>query len=80
MRATIISTDAIVDIDAVGHDGQTKARVWEGFTETGVAFLAYIPLVQVRTDADNSQFERELLEHQRPSQDTLAAIDARHIR
>lgn len=79
MKATITSTDAIVDIDAIGHGGKTKARVWEGVTEAGVEFVAYIPLVQVKTDADNSQFERELSEHKRPSIATARAIEARHI-
>ena len=32
MKATIQSTDQVVDINAVGHPGKTKARVWEGVT------------------------------------------------
>lgn len=89
MKATITSTDKIVTIDAVGVECsseygsggscQTKARVWEGVTEGGVAFVAYIPLVQVKRDADNAQFERELVEHARASAETLRAIDARFI-
>ena len=79
MKATITSTDAIVDIKAIGHPGQTKARVWEGITEGGVAFTAYIPMVQAATEADNSVFERELQEHRQPSPDTRRAIDARMI-
>lgn len=88
MKATITSTDRIVEIDAVGVecDSQygsgglcrTKARVWEGVTEGGVAFVAYIPLVMVHAADDNSEFERELAEHKSPEPDTLRAIDARH--
>lgn len=79
MKATIVSTDRIVDIDAIGHPGKTKARVWEGQTAGGVPFVAYIPLVQVRSDADNSQFETELSEHKPPEPATMRAIDARFI-
>jgi len=79
MKATISSTDKIVTIKAVGFEGQTKARGWEGITEGGVPFTAYIPVVQVARQADNSQFESELSEHVQPSSETLRAIDARMI-
>lgn len=79
MRATITSTDQIVNIKAVGHDGMTKARVWEGVTEQGVIFTAYIPLVQVAKADDNRQFERELSEHKTPEDWTRRAIDARMV-
>ncbi len=76
MKATMTSTNAIVSISA---DGQVKARVWEGVTEAGVPFTAYIANVQVRTDADNSQFESELQEHKTPEPATSRAIDVRMI-
>lgn len=79
MKATIVSTDRIVDIDAVGHPGRTEARVWEGITEAGVFFTAYIPTVQVDRKADNSVFEKELREHKQPSDETRRAIDLRFI-
>lgn len=79
MKAKIESTDQIVTISAVGFTGQTKARVWEGVTENGVAFVAYIPLVQVHRSENNSQFERELSEHKQPKEETLYAIDARMV-
>lgn len=79
MNASITSTDQIVEIDAVGGSGRTMARVWEGVTERGVQFVAYIPLVQVRRTADNAQFEAELSEHKRPDTDTVRAIAARFI-
>lgn len=79
MKAAIASTDRIITIDAIGFPGRTKARVWEGVTEAGVPFVAYIPLVQVHKDADNSQFERELSEHKHPEAATCRAIDARMI-
>ena len=79
MKAKITSTDRIVTIKAIGFDGQTKARVWEGVTDGGVAFTAYIPVVQVASQSDNSDFERELSEHVQPSPETMRAIDARMI-
>lgn len=79
MKATITSVDKIVDIKAIGHPGMTKARVWEGVTEGGVRFTAYIPLVQVFKGDDNSQFERELSEHKPPEDWTMRAIDARMV-
>lgn len=79
MKAQITSTDRIVTVKAIGFEGQTKARVWEGVTEAGVAFTAYIPIVQVARQADNSVFERELSEHVQPSPETMRAIDARFI-
>lgn len=79
MKANITSPNKIVTIAAIGFGGQTKARVWEGVTEGGVPFTAYIPVVQVARQADNSQFERELSEHVQPSPETMRAIDARMI-
>jgi hypothetical protein len=79
MKATIASTDRIVTIKAIGFEGQTKARVWEGTTEAGVPFTAYIPIIQVHKAQDNAQFEAELTEHKQPTPDTLRAIDARMV-
>ena len=80
MKAAIQSTDQIVTIAAQGFDGHfTKARVWEGVTEAGVRFTAYIPLVMVHKADDNTEFERELTEHKRPEDWTLRAIEARMI-
>jgi hypothetical protein len=79
LKASITSTDRIVDVKAVGHPGMTKARVWEGVTEGGVQFTAYIPIVQVLRTHDNAQFERELQEHKEPEDWTRRAIDMRMI-
>lgn len=77
MKATVTSTDQIVDVSAIGHPGKTKARVWEGVTTGGIRFTAYIPIVQVHKSDDSSQFERELSEHKPPEGWTKRAIDAR---
>jgi hypothetical protein len=76
MKATITSTDRIVSADKAGT---VKARVWEGVSEAGVPFTAYVTFVQVHRDADNSQFERELSEHKPPEAATVRAIDARFV-
>lgn len=82
MKATIQSTDQIVPVNAPSEDGMGRAvlaRVWEGVTEGGVPFTAYIPVVQVRRTDNNSQFERELSEHKKPEPDTQRAIDLRFV-
>lgn len=63
MRATVQSTDRIAEINGV------PARLWEGRTESGVPFVAYITRVAVREDRDCSQFGRELQEHKHPSEE-----------
>jgi len=78
MKATIESTTECVDM--INLAGATyRARVWEGITEGGVAFTAYIVTVQVRKDADNAEFERDLQEHKPPSLETIRAIDPRFV-
>lgn len=80
MKATIESTDTIVDsVPSPGGPRNVPARVWEGVTEEGVEFVAYITCMQVRGDADNSEFERELTEHRKTGAQTKRAIDMRHV-
>lgn len=76
MKATITSTAAVVSIS---DDGKVQARVWEGVTEGGIAFTAYVAMCQVRAIADNSEFERDLTEHKLPDAATLRAIDMRMV-
>lgn len=83
MRATMQSTDRIVDTRCIAPDGTSSVvcmcRVWEGVSDNGVAFTAYIPIVQVKSDADNAEFERDLKEHKAPSLSTQRAIDMRYF-
>ncbi len=78
MKATICSTPVVVEMKDA-HGNPFTARVWEGETAGGVAFTAYIPVVQVRSKADNAEFLRDLQEHRQPSAETLRAIDLRFI-
>jgi hypothetical protein len=74
MQATITSTTEVVDlIDIKGNP--CVARAWEGISAAGVPFTAYLTMVQVHKDVDNSQFEAELQEHKAPEPATRRAID-----
>lgn len=78
MRASISSTDQVVEMKDC--DGKPfRSRVWEGVTDAGVKFVAYIPVVQVARDEDNYVFELELREHSAPSAATSRAIDMRFV-
>jgi hypothetical protein len=56
MKLIIESTGTIERVQGV------PARIWKGRTESGIEVTCWIPIVQVRKDADNSQFEAELRE------------------
>lgn len=79
MKAGITSTNAIVEMKDIKGRSFTS-RVWEGVTDAGVEFTAYIAVAQVRRDADNSEFSRELTETSKvPGAETQRAIDMRFI-
>lgn len=61
MKITIESTSKVVMLNGV------PARIWEGYTEGGVAMHAYVIRVAVSNGADTSEFERDLQEHAAPS-------------
>lgn len=64
MKVELESTDQIAELVV---DGKTvPARIWQGKTATGVPCHAYITRIACPSDADNSQFERELQEHAPP--------------
>lgn len=79
MKATISSTDRIIEIsDPKGR--RAEARVWEGVTEGGIAFTAYITQVQVRTgQGREAEFNRDLIRSDPPSAETRKAIEHRYI-
>lgn len=77
MKVTITSTNALVTIDKAKA---IQARVWEGVTERGVPFVAYITYLQVKGSDQQAEFQRELAEHSpAPEASTLKAIDMRMI-
>lgn len=69
MKATLESTSKIVRLKVKGNEDGVPARIWEGTTESGIPFHAFIVRVAVDKGADNSQFERELQETRSPSPD-----------
>lgn len=67
MKATIESTDKIVDFDGI------PTRVWEGTTDSGIKIQCFI--TRVATSADETrleEFEKELLQCKPPSEETRA--------
>lgn len=61
MKVQLESTTKIVELNGV------PARVWEGFTENGIAVHAFITRIAVHKNDDASQFEAELQEHAPPT-------------
>lgn len=80
MKATIESTEKIVQLKAPADakPGYLPARVWEGTTERGVRFHAYITRVAVAPDQDQSQFEDQLREC-RAATPEIAALPGRLV-
>lgn len=70
MKATLESTSKIVEFNGV------PARIWEGKTEKGIPFHAFIVRVGVSKDADSTEFEVELKETRSPSK----AVEAYPLR
>jgi hypothetical protein len=56
IRLMIVSTEEITTLDGV------PVRAWIGTTEKGTECTVYVRAVRVETEADNGEFERELLE------------------
>lgn len=71
MKLTIEATGTIERVHGM------PARVWRGKTESGIEVTCWIPIVQVRRDADNSEFERELREIEVKRE--LVAFDMRMV-
>lgn len=74
MKATLESTTKIVNLiqrtpmSGGGTIGvEVPCRIWEGTTEPGVKFHAYIPRVAVLEGEDARQFEAELESCKTPS-------------
>jgi len=66
MKATLESTSKMVELET--REGcKMPARIWEGVTESGIPFHAFIIRVGVHKDLDATQFERELQEVRSPA-------------
>lgn len=61
MKVTLESTTQMTTLSGI------PARIWEGHTESGIPVHAYVTRIAVASDADTSQFEKELQECRAPS-------------
>lgn len=75
MKITLEATSKIETIRA--DDKGVPARIWKGKTDSGIEIIAYISIIQVHKDADNSQFEKELREIQ--TERHLVSFDMRMV-
>jgi hypothetical protein len=74
MRITIENTSKVVTLTIEG--APVSARIWEGFTESGIPVHCYITRIAVHKSEDASQFDAELREIKPPS----AAVEAIPLR
>jgi len=74
MKATIKSTTKIVRVQ--GFAGPVEARIWEGVTENGVHFHAYVTRVAVAENENAEQFDAELRECKPPTAEIEALPDS----
>ena len=73
MKITVENTSKIVTLNGV------TARIWEGFTESGIECHCYITRIAIDKDEPRSEeFERELSEQKAPSTE-IEAIPIRMI-
>lgn len=79
MKITIESTERIVDVTMPGGGGTSKARVWQGTTESGIPVVCLVARVAVAADKDQSQFQAELQQHAAPNRDAVDAFPLRMI-
>lgn len=70
MKITIEATNQLVTV------GGRECRRWKGVTEKGVECDVFVQAMRVRSDADCSEFEREMKEIPYP---TEPAIDIRFL-
>lgn len=54
MKITLEATGTIERVNGV------EARVWRGATESGIAVVCWIALIQVPNEADTAEFDRAL--------------------
>lgn len=73
MKITVESTSKMITLNGV------PARIWEGFTESGIKCHCYITRIAIDKDESRSEeFEKELSEQKTPSAE-IEAIPIRMI-
>jgi hypothetical protein len=78
MKAKLESTSKVVNLAPSPNSHTIPARIWEGVTESGIPFTAFVTRVMVARDQDNRQFETEL-EETKVSSALVAALPLRLI-
>lgn len=78
MELTIHSTTKVVAITTEGGD-MVPARVWEGKTKDGVAVALLVTRVAVDEKADQAAFQKDLEEHQAPTEAVVEAFPLRMV-
>jgi hypothetical protein len=63
MIVILTSTTKVVQLNGV------PARIWEGYTSSGIKIRAFIKRVKVNKDEDIEKFELELQQCSGPSED-----------
>jgi hypothetical protein len=76
MKVHLESTTKTIGLTIRG--ATVPARIWEGFTESGVPVHAYITRIAAAADADRRRFQDELQEQRAPSPE-VEAIPPRMI-
>lgn len=56
MKITIEPTGKFESVSGI------RCRMWKGITEKGVAVELYVPAIRALTEADQTEFERDLVE------------------
>jgi hypothetical protein len=65
------NTDKIVDVNGI------QSRLWQGKTDSGIQVTCLIIRIAVNMEADQTEFDRELIECRAPSPDADQAFPAR---
>ena len=71
MKATMTSTSRFVQL----YPAEIGARVWEGETDTGIRFTAYVAAINVNAGSDGAALSREIAASAPPSIETETAIE-----
>jgi hypothetical protein len=67
------NTDKIVDVNGI------QSRLWQGKTDSGIQVTCLIIRIAVNMEADQTEFDRELIECRAPSPEADQAFPARLV-
>lgn len=73
MLIILESTDKLVDVNGI------QSRLWEGKTESGIRVSCLVVRIAVNAEADQTEFNKELLETRPPSPEADKAFAFRLV-